>query len=147
MAKPEETRIGALPPQYIFILNPYPDARFSRCPNCGQPTRARKLPLFIHVDLDPMRWIVLNKTCRYCPACDLLIAHRDELEEILSHMLGERVGESGREFLVLGAVERRAWREGTKRHLHLADIVEQMHDFRDVWKVHVEPGGWRPAEP
>ena len=35
-----------------------------------------KLPLVIHVkDWGP---ISLNKTCRYCSRCDLLIAHKDE---------------------------------------------------------------------
>ena len=145
MPKPKETRIGELPPQYIFVLNPYPHERFSRCPNCRQPTRLRKLPLFIHVD--PMQPIVLNKTCRYCPACDLLIAHRDELEEILSRMFGEEVGDPGRQFLVLGTVERRAWREGVKRPIDLSDMLGHMRDFREVRAVHVEPGGWRPMAP
>ena len=72
MAK--ESRIGKLPPQYTFILNPYAEYRFSRCPNRNQTMKQRKLPLFIHVD--PMSLVVLNKTCRYCPACDLLIAHQ-----------------------------------------------------------------------
>jgi len=49
MAKP---RFGELPPRYTFVLNPYTDYRFTRCPNCDQPTRLRKFVLFIHVDPD-----------------------------------------------------------------------------------------------
>jgi len=41
------TRLGKQPPQYRFFLNPYQDARFTRCPQCDQPMRQRKLPLVI----------------------------------------------------------------------------------------------------
>jgi hypothetical protein len=71
-------RLGQQPPRYRFFLNPYADVRFTTCPQCGGKTRVRKLPLVIHVD--PVQPVALNKTCRYCPSCDLLIAHRDELE-------------------------------------------------------------------
>ena len=47
MAKP---KFGGLLPRYTFVLNPYTDYRFTRCPNCDQPTRLRKFVLFIHVD-------------------------------------------------------------------------------------------------
>ena len=72
------TLLGKQPPQYRFFLNPYQDARFTRCPQCDQPMRQRKLPLVIHID--PMQLLSLNKTCRYCPHCDLLIAHQDDVE-------------------------------------------------------------------
>jgi hypothetical protein len=84
----KEPHIGKLPPQYTFILNPYTDARFTRCPGCDQKTKQRKLPLFIHVE--PLNPIVLGKTCRYCPHCDLLIAHQDELEAQLEALFAER---------------------------------------------------------
>src|SRR5215218_7671086 len=75
-------RLGKQPPRYRFFLNPYTDARFTTCPQCGEKTRVRKLPLVIHID--PMQLVALNKTCRYCPRCDLLIAHQDELEAWLA---------------------------------------------------------------
>jgi site-specific recombinase XerD len=71
-------RLGKQPPRYCFFLNPYRDVRFTTCPQGGGKTRQRKLPLVIHVD--PVQLIALNKTCRYCPGCDLLIAHQDEVE-------------------------------------------------------------------
>src|SRR5438445_13688037 len=69
-------RLGKQPPRYRFFLNPYQDARFSTCPQCTNKTKQRKLPLFLHID--PKQPLLLNKTCRYCPYCDLLIAHQDE---------------------------------------------------------------------
>ena len=59
MSKPPK-RLGKLPPQYIFFLNPYDDLRFSRCPQCNGKTQQRKLPLVIWVD--PQNPVVLNYT-------------------------------------------------------------------------------------
>ena len=80
MTKKKEQHPGKLPRQYTFIPNPYAEYRFTRCPGCEQKMRQRKLPLFIHVD--PMNPWALNYTCRYCPDCDLLIAHQDQIEEL-----------------------------------------------------------------
>src|SRR5438105_15688393 len=75
-------RLGKQPPRYRFFLNPYTDVRFTTCPQCRGKTRQRKLPLVIHID--PLQFVALNKACRYCPRCDLLIAHQDELEAWLA---------------------------------------------------------------
>lgn len=58
---------------YSFILNPHTETRVSKCPICDQRMRQRKVPLFIHVD--PAIPVILGYTCRYCPDCDLLVAH------------------------------------------------------------------------
>ena len=73
MKKSHPRRLGKLPPRYLFILNPYTDARFSKCPRCERPTHLRKFALFILID----DWgpLVLGKTCRYCTRCELIIAH------------------------------------------------------------------------
>ena len=139
------TRFGKLPPQYTFILNPYADARFTRCPDCNQRMKQRKLPLFIHID--PMNGVVLNKTCRYCPDCDLLIAHQDQIEGLLAAMFAEHNPSIiGNDYLVLGTVERAAWREGVKQPKGIPDMLEHLHDFKEVHSVRVQPGGWYPAD-
>ena len=86
--KKKSPQLGKPPRLYRFFLNPYQDVRFSSCPQCANKTRQRKLPLFIHVS--PAQPVTLNKTCRYCPNCDLLIAHQDEIEDILSRLLSSR---------------------------------------------------------
>ncbi len=53
-------QLGKQPPRYRFFLNPYKDVRFTRCPQCDNKTRQRKLPLFVHVD--PMQPLLLNNT-------------------------------------------------------------------------------------
>ena len=40
-------RLGKQPPRHTFFLNPYTDARFSKCPKCEGKTRQKKLPLVI----------------------------------------------------------------------------------------------------
>jgi hypothetical protein len=81
-------RLGKQKPRFSFFLNPYGDVRFTRCPKCTGKTKQRKLPLLIHVD--PMQLIALNKTCRYCPSCDLLIAHKDQIEDFLMAFLSQK---------------------------------------------------------
>jgi hypothetical protein len=141
----EKIRIGKLPPKYNFILNPYTDARFTRCPGCDQRMRQRKLPLLIHID--PMHLIALNYTCRYCPDCDLLIAHQDEIEELLTALFAERdPSVIGNDYLVLGTVERQAWREGVKQPKRIQEMLENLHDFKEVRTVEYQPAGWYPAD-
>jgi hypothetical protein len=141
----ERPRLGKLSPKYRFILNPYTDARFTRCPSCEQPTKIRKLPFFIHVD--PMVPVILNKTHRYCPDCDLIILHRDELEEILVQMFPDRDPEELRdEYLVIGTVERKAYRAGQQGQVTIEDLSEYLHDFIEVLTIEYRPAGWYPAE-
>ena len=145
MTAKKTPRIGKLPRRYTFILNPYVDARFTRCPGCDQPTKVRKLPLFIHVD--PLNPIVLGKTCRYCPNCDLLIVHQDELEAQLAALFEERDPSLvGNDYLVLGTVERQAWRQGMKQPKGIEEMLEHLHEFKEVRTVEYQPAGWYPAD-
>jgi hypothetical protein len=76
--------MGALPPRYLFVLNPYVRERFTKCPSCGAVTRIRKLPLVVHVEHpDDPRLLLLNKTCRLCVVCETLIVDRVELERVV----------------------------------------------------------------
>ena len=136
-------RLGQQPPRYRFFLNPYPDVRFTTCPQCGAKTRVRKLPLVIHVD--PLQLVALNKTCRYCPSCDLLIAHRDELEAWLAAFFGQQKPEVvGNDYLVVGTEERAAWRRGTRMPLTTQELLEGLHDFVEVVRFEPAPR-WGPA--
>src|SRR5688500_5558855 len=136
--RPTLPRLGKLPPRHRFVLNPYRDARFTTCPTCGGPTRLRKLPLAVHVD--PTQLLVLNKSCRLCPGCDLLIVHRDELEAQLAVAFAERAPEVvGNDYLVLGTLDRADWRRGMKGELTVGDLVEHLHDFVEVRSLEAVP--------
>lgn len=129
-AQIDRPRLGHLPPRHRFFLNPYRDARFTTfCPGCGGKPRQRKLPLAIHVDDWGM--VIMNKTCRYCPACDLLIAHEDELRSLLDQLLSRMTPAAvGRQFLVVGTLQRGPWRRGLAMPLAPDEMLAALHDFR-----------------
>jgi hypothetical protein len=133
-------RLGKQPPRYTFFLNPYADARFTKCPKCDGKTTQKKLPLMIHVDDASM--VSLNKTCRFCPGCDLLIAHKDEIEAQLAHGLRERASDAiGNDYLVIGTLDRPDWQRGVSGTVTTEEMIGALHDFKDV--VQFKPvGGW-----
>ena len=141
---PRETpRLGKRPPRYRFFLNPYTDARFTTCPQCGEKTRVRKLPLVIHID--PMQLVALNKACRYCPRCDLLIAHQDELEAWLAAFFGHQLPEVvGNSYLVVGTEDQVDWRRGVGTPLSIQEALACLHDFAEVVRFEPAPR-WGPA--
>ena len=148
----EKPRLGNLSPQYEFFLNPYRDVRFTTsCPGCSGKIKQKKLPLAIHIGDWGM--IILNKTCRFCPRCDLLIAHRDEIETLLSQVLPSDASHTiGKDILIVGTVERKEWRRGLTKPLTGPEMLDALHDFKDY--VQFEPprweytgGGSNPAKP
>lgn len=138
--KVKKPQLGKLPPLYRFFLNPYNDVRFSSCPQCANKTRQRKLPLFIHVS--PGQPVTLNKTCRYCANCDLLIAHQDEIEDILARAFSKLNPEIvGSDYMVIGTVEKATWKRTMQSQLPLEVTLDALHDFKEV--VSFKPtGGW-----
>ncbi len=122
--KPKQ--LGDLPPQHNFFLNPYTDARFTRCPQCDGKTKLRKKPLLIFIALKQP--VSLNKTCRYCPNCDLLIAHKDELDQLIGSMCFQLFPHLiGQDYLVVGTIERKTWKEGSTPS---GEIFTALHDFK-----------------
>lgn len=137
-------QFGTLPPRYSFILNPYPDQRISRCPICEHKTGQRKIPLFIHVD--PAFPIALHYTCRYCHQCDLLIAHKHEIEHILYSIFNPNYPEVvGNDYLILGTVEKRAWREGLIQPKPVAEMLPHISCFKTYYtELRMTRLGWYP---
>lgn len=127
-------RLGKQPPRYRFLLNPFRDRRFAICPNCDGRTLLRKVPLVIHVD--PINPVAINKSCRYCPACDLLIAHQDEVEQQLASLFSGRAPELiGNDYLVLGTLDRDVWKRGLTEPLAIQEMVEHLHDFIEMLEL------------
>ena len=137
--------LGKLPPRYTFFLNPYTDVRFTRCPSCNKPTKARKHPFFIHIF--PTQPFILNMTGPYCPRCDLLILHQDKRETLMVHSM-EQFDPSliGNDYLVVGTMERKGSRESKKQPKDYDLVFDNLHDFKKV--VVYEPAhyGWGPEE-
>jgi hypothetical protein len=141
---PRTKRLGKLPRHYRFALNPHADYRASRCPRCNSLTYPRKFALLIHVNPDELR--VPGKTCKYCSKCEFIIAHQDELEaELAAHFEQTRPDVIGNDYLVLGTVERKTWREGMEQPKTLDELLVHTADFKEYLEIEYQPGGWFPA--
>jgi hypothetical protein len=145
VAKRKTTRIGKLAPRYAFILNPYSDVRFSKCPKCDKLTYPRKFALLIHVEgADP---IVLGKTCKYCSRCELIIAHKDELEALLAaHYSAIDPDVVGNDYLVLATVELAFWKSAMAKTATFADTLEHTAQIKKYLDITYRPAGWYPAD-
>ena len=146
MVKAKKQQFGELPPKYSFILNPYPEMRVSRCPHCEGKTGQRKIPLLIHIE--PRHLIALNYTCRYCEPCDLLIAHKDEIEHLLSELFRQYDPQVvGNDYLIIGTVEKTTWREGLQRPKIPAEMLSDVADFAEQHgELRLTPAGWYKSD-
>ncbi len=130
--------------RHRFFLNPYEDAAFTRCPKCEKKTKIRKFPLVIHIDPDQM--LLLNKQCKYCEGCDLVIGRKSEIESLMAAAFEDRRPEIlGNDYLVLGTMDRQDWRKTTKGETKPTDTLDSIHVFEDVLCFEIT-GGWQPAE-
>ena len=143
--KSPSIRFGKLSLRYRFILNPHADLRCSTCPECDGKTLVRKVPLVVTVLPDQMATI--NKHCRYCPQCDILIAHQDELERMLVLSFEKRAPELiGNKYLVLGTLEPAVWRKRDKEDVLIANLPDSVHDFIERLELEYIPAHWGPAD-
>ena len=127
--------------RHYFFLNPYNDCAFTKCPKCDSKTRIRKFPLAIHID--PHQIILLNKKCRYCIKCDMIIAKQSEVEPLMIVCLKKISPEViGNNYLTMGVVDRKDWKEGNKGNLDSAKTLERMYFFKDMLKFELIPGRW-----
>ena len=127
--------------RHFFFLNPYEDAAFTRCPKCQSKTKVRKFPLVIHIE--PKQLLLLNKTCRYCPSCDLLIAKKSEIESLMVTSFEQSRPEIvGNDYLVIGVLDRKDWRHGTQGKLSEGEVIEQIFVFKDVWNFELTQAAW-----
>ncbi len=121
-----------------FFLSPYPDEAFTRCPRCDRaPTRVRKVYLVVLVEHGPL--MNLNKVCRLCVWCDLLIVKQAELERLMAfgaHQHDPSV--VGNPYHVLGVLDRQDGRETVKANL----LSGEIRRFREVLDFRVVPRGW-----
>ena len=93
-----------------------------------------------------MHSIALNYTCRYCPKCDLLIVHKHDLEHLLTEMFRKYNPDAiGNKYLIIGTVEKSAWREGLHPPKAGAEILPHVSDFTEYYKeLRVTHLGWFP---
>lgn len=84
---------------------------------------------------------MLGKTCRLCIVCEVLIAHEQEVTQLLISAGVSTPGKKA-DYVVLGTVASRVWRTGLARGVTLEAIRAAMADFKEHLRIHVTPGGW-----
>jgi hypothetical protein len=77
----------------------------------------------------------------------LIIAKKQEIESFLAFGICQSNPEIiGNNYLVMGTVDRKDWKEGSQDSLSPSEIIERIYVFKDVWNFKVIPAGWYPAE-
>jgi hypothetical protein len=86
--------------------------------------------LVIHVS--PHSTMVLEKMCRFCDSCDLLIVHQDQLEQQLTtQFLTINPEAIGNDYHVAGTLERAEWSQGKQDSSSFERLREYPHDFKE----------------
>ena len=84
---------------------------------------------------------MLNKTCKFCPYCELLIAKKRELELIIMQFLAvEHITE--KDFTVMGTQDKAVCREGVCKELIKENPLEGVSIFKNVWDFEVQQAYW-----
>ena len=136
---------GHLKPKFNFSLNPYPDQKFTKCPDCNKKTGQRKLPLFVHVE--PRNPIFINYKNRYCNNCDMLIGHKHEIESYLLEAF-QQIDASiiGNDYLIIGTIEKKAWKDNIQQPIPFNELQNYVHDFKTTQTISMTMGGWFPTD-
>jgi len=127
--------------RHYFFLNPYDNEGFTRCPICAEKTKFRKFPLLIHIE--PAQLLVLNKKCKYCVKCDLIISKQSELEHLMVIACEKNELQIiGNDYVVVGTAEKADWREFSKTKPSNDEVLDKVYIFKDVKNFELSPGGW-----
>jgi hypothetical protein len=87
----------------------------------------------IHVN--PHHLIALNYTCRYCRDCDLLVAHKHEIEYYLTALFIEKAPDTiGNDYLAVGTVEKSVWKQGLKQQQAMNEFLPHTSDFATYYE-------------
>lgn len=126
--------------KYNFFLNTHTDAAFTRCPKCDNATKIKKLPLTIVMEKNKSI-LNLNKTCKYCPFCELIIAKKYELDQIIGQFLGiDKV--TDKDYFVLGTQEKSAYLAGLNKGFIKEKPLEGVSVFKNVWHFELQRPYW-----
>ena len=127
--------------RHYFFLNPYHDQAFTRCPKCNEQTKLRKFPLVVHIE--PAQMLCLNKNCKYCEKCDLIIVKKTEVENFVK-VSCEMINPDlvGNKYLVIGTLDKADWRLYSKQTKYPHEVIEKAYIFKDVKHFEIVSGGW-----
>jgi hypothetical protein len=73
-----------------------------------------------------------------------VIVHQAEIELAINASAGQAAAATP-DYLVLGTVSRRVWRQGLSGDVSMNELVRNMADFKAHLQIKYTPGGWYPA--
>ncbi len=128
--------------KHHYLLNPFPERAFTRCPKCNMVTKLWKFCLVINVA--PQMLLSLKKTCRYCPNCDLVIIKQQELEKLLYAICEQYIPDNiGNDYFLIGTMDREEWRKAQLTKCSSKRAIEELtYPFKSRWDIKVIAGGW-----
>ena len=133
-------------PEYYFFLNPYDTEKFTRCPQCSKKTKLRKYCLMIHYkdeSKDFHQITSLNKTCKFCPDCDLIIGQKSDIEELLKPVIAHfGMKYNSENYMVFGTMARKDWKRCQEEQCHPSEVLKLSAPFKDVLHFDIIPAGW-----
>ncbi|MDI6738582.1 MAG: hypothetical protein QME12_08810 [Nanoarchaeota archaeon] len=89
------------------------------------------------------RILNLNKTCKYCHYCNLLIADKDEVELFIKQFLGVNAI-TEKEYFIAGTLDRKVYRKMAKEGGLSEGPLHGASFFKNVWEFTMQPSGWHP---
>lgn len=95
--------------------------------------------------VEPRYFFSLNKTCRYCPSCDLIIAKKAELEQLLCAICEKNLPHIiGNTYTVFGTMDRKDWRCGLNQPFNPKEGMDRAYVFKGVLDFEPAHYGWAP---
>jgi hypothetical protein len=132
--------------KYQFYLNPHDEYAWTKCPNCDTKTNVKKFCLMIHCKILPdhsNRMFSLLKSCKFCTKCQLIIAKKSEIENLLEQMIDSNGMKFQKdEYFIFGTMERKDWLEGQKKPLNPSAALDMASPFKQVLQFDIRPAGW-----
>lgn len=127
-----------------FFLNTSTYARYTRCPECGEPMKQRVR--YLTVFIEPNVMVLTRQQCRYCPNDDLLIAQADLIQPYLEHAL-QQVDPAmiGNDYVVVGDVPSQAYRRRPDGPLDPEWVKAHTIMFREQRRYPEPFWGWYPT--
>ncbi len=90
----------------------------------------------------------LNKSCKFCPECDLIIGQKAEIDDSLKQIVASppfNLQINPNDYFVFGTLEKKDWLKIQKEKNTQKSTLDLVHPFIDTLDFEIQPAGWYPA--
>jgi len=137
-------------PKHDFYLNAYEFYKWYGCLTCEGKMKVRKYCLMIHYQESlavAPRLFSLNKSCKYCPYCDMIVVQKSEIEEHLGAMLAQmKVKFISENYFIFGTIDKKDWLNAQKVPTMPNEMLALSYPFKKIHDFGIQPAGWYKDE-